>query len=312
VDTGSGQSLPRSPADAAHSSAVTTSESPSPSAGSDTPTLSPATAPEGWHRDPHRHGQLRYWDGTQWTEHISPDPSAAVPATVRTSAPRHAYTSGTARLGMAALLALAAIAVVDAVATGVYLWATNVVSGWIDEPDTVTEEVGRQIDALASRLALVHAAFYLVAAILVITWLYRTYTSERVDSAELKHSPGWVIGAWFVPVLSWWRPLQIVRDLWWAATPESDRARGLPGQRSIPWLMVWWWVSWLAMNLLGWVSLQATQRADELQGLFGAFVLDVVADGVTVVAALLAIAVFGGILRKLHASTTRGSPRITA
>jgi hypothetical protein len=76
--------------------------------------------------------------------------------------------------------------------------------------------------------------------------------------------------------------------------------------------MVWWWASWLAMNLLGWVSLQATKRADELQGLFGAFVLDVVAEGVTVVAALLAIAVFGGILRKLHASTTRGSPRVTA
>jgi hypothetical protein len=69
--------------------------------------------------------------------------------------------------------------------------------------------------------------------------------------------------------------------------------------------MVWWWVSWLAMNLLGWVSLQATKRADELQGLFGAFVLDVVADGVTVVAAVLAIAVFDGILRKLqHVSTT--------
>jgi Domain of unknown function (DUF4328) len=158
--------------------------------------------------------------------------------------------------------------------------------------------VGRQIDGLASGLYLVHAAVYLVAAILVVTWLYRTYTSDRVDPAELKHSRGWVIGAGFVPVLSWWRPLQIVRDLWWAATPEPDRAKGLPGQRSIPWRMVWWWASWLSMNLLGWVWLQATLSADELQGLFTAFLLDAVSDGVTVVSALLAIAVFGGILRK--------------
>lgn len=283
---------------------MSTPETPSPSAASATPTLSPGTAPAGWHRDPHRHGQLRYWDGTQWTEHIAPEPSAAVRTSVLTAQPRRAYTSGTAWLGTAALVALAAIAVVDAVATGVDIWATTVVSGWIDNPDTVTEEVGRQIDGFASGLYLVHAAFYLVAAILVITWLYRTYTSDRIDPAELKHSPGWVIGAWFVPVLSWWRPLQIVRDLWWAATPESQRAKGLPGQRSIPWRMVWWWASWLAMNLLGWVSLQATQRADELQGLFNAFVLDVVADGVTVVAALLAIVVFGGILRKLQRVST--------
>jgi hypothetical protein len=58
------------------------------------------------------------------------------------------------------------------------------------------------------------------------------------------------------------------------------------------------------IGLLGWVSLQATQRADELERLFGAFRLDVVAHGVTVVAALLAIAVFGGILRTLQRRST--------
>src|SRR5204862_5549643 len=125
-------------------------DTPRPSAASATPTLSPGTAPAGWHRDPHEQGQMRYWDGTQWTDHVAPDPSAAMPEIVPTSAPRHAYTSGTAWVGIAALLALAAIALVDAVATGVDIWATNVVSGWIDNPDSVTEQVGRQIDGLAS------------------------------------------------------------------------------------------------------------------------------------------------------------------
>lgn len=247
-----------------------------------------------------RQGLLRYGDGTDWTEHITPDPAAAGPTDVLTPSPPRPYTSGTAWLGAAALFALGAIALVDAVATGVYVWATSAVFGWIQDPDTVTEEAARQIDGVARGLALAHAAFYLVAATLAITWLYRTYTSDRVDRAELTHSPGWMIGAWFVPVLSWWRPLQIVRDLWWAATPEPDRAKGPAGQRSIPWRMVWWWASWLAMNLLSWVSLWATQSAGELQGLFTAFAVEVLADAVTVVAAVMAIAVFGGILRKVQ------------
>ncbi|SDQ25788.1 DUF2510 domain-containing protein [Microbacterium sp. cf332] len=34
------------------------------------------TAPAGWHPDPSGQHQLRYWDGQQWTDHVSPYPEA--------------------------------------------------------------------------------------------------------------------------------------------------------------------------------------------------------------------------------------------
>lgn len=36
------------------------------------PARSPANAVAGWYPDPDGSGQLRYWDGGQWTTHISP------------------------------------------------------------------------------------------------------------------------------------------------------------------------------------------------------------------------------------------------
>ena len=33
----------------------------------------PAAAPAGWHPDPHGRHQLRYWDGSRWSDHVSND-----------------------------------------------------------------------------------------------------------------------------------------------------------------------------------------------------------------------------------------------
>jgi Protein of unknown function (DUF2510) len=37
------------------------------------------TPPAGWHPDPERPGQMRYWDGAQWTDHRSPATAATAP-----------------------------------------------------------------------------------------------------------------------------------------------------------------------------------------------------------------------------------------
>jgi uncharacterized RDD family membrane protein YckC len=39
--------------------------------------MSGSSTPAGWYPDPSVPGQQRYWDGSAWTEHTTPDPSAA-------------------------------------------------------------------------------------------------------------------------------------------------------------------------------------------------------------------------------------------
>ncbi|ULE34386.1 DUF2510 domain-containing protein [Mycobacterium sp. IDR2000157661] len=40
--------------------------------------LRPSGPPPGWHADPYRRYQLRYWDGARWSEHVSTNGVAAV------------------------------------------------------------------------------------------------------------------------------------------------------------------------------------------------------------------------------------------
>jgi hypothetical protein len=53
------------------SSQSATSQSTGADVGQTTAATSAATAPAGWYADPSGRYELRYWDGTQWTEHVS-------------------------------------------------------------------------------------------------------------------------------------------------------------------------------------------------------------------------------------------------
>lgn len=45
------------------------------------------TTAAGWHADPTQRHQLRYWDGTQWTEHVSDNSVTAVDPMTAAAAP---------------------------------------------------------------------------------------------------------------------------------------------------------------------------------------------------------------------------------
>ncbi len=72
--------------------------------------------------------------------------------------------------------------------------------------------------------------------IVTCLWLYRTRTNSQLLSARPHaRSRGWVWAGWLVPIVSWWFPLQVVRDTRRAIRPTVGSA-----------LIGWWWAAWLA------------------------------------------------------------------
>ncbi|MBS2939165.1 DUF4328 domain-containing protein [Nocardioides sp. J2M5] len=195
----------------------------------------PAPVP-GWYADPHDVRLLRWWDGTGWTAHTHP----ARPAVVAPPLPR--WWGG---LSVAAQVALGVAAL-----TGLLnLYVDRRVLALADEvarrgvPVTVAER-----DALGGVLWLSTAALpaTLVAGVLVITWLHTAHRSSRMDRSLLRHGSGWAVGGWFVPVLNYWRPFQVVCDVRRGATGDPDARAGA--------LQVCWWLAFCGTYVLGTVS----------------------------------------------------------
>ena len=84
---------------------------------------------------------------------------------------------------------------------------------------------------------------FFVAMVMFLVWFYRARVNAEGHGWPQRLSPGWAIGAWFVPVVNYWFPFWIMVDIWRAGLPEQARTKIaiLPGV---------WWASVLAFFCL--------------------------------------------------------------
>lgn len=63
----------------------------------------------------------------------------------------------------------------------------------------------------------------IVAVIFACRWQHRAASTARAIGLPAKHSPGWGVGSWFVPIVHLWMPYQALRD----CLPADDPNRRL-------------------------------------------------------------------------------------
>jgi hypothetical protein len=138
-----------------------------------------------------------------------------------------------------------------AVCTAGSVWCADVELGRARYADRVrtgrvayVESVARQWDHRAIVANNVLFLLILVTGALFITWHYRLLRKlERICSEPLRHSPGWAIGGWFVPLLNLIRPKQMINDTWRSASPPAPARR-------IPVSFHLWWVLWVLSSVI--------------------------------------------------------------
>ena len=91
-------------------------------------------------------------------------------------------------------------------------------------------------------LDLVQLGLLIATAVFFLRWLHLAYGNVRALGQSTRFTPGWAVGYWFIPVLSLYRPKQVVDELW----ERTDDA--LVGQRTAT-VPVWWGL-WLVGNLI--------------------------------------------------------------
>lgn len=90
---------------------------------------------------------------------------------------------------------------------------------------------------------MISGLFGFVFLIMTILWMRRAYWNlHEINMPHLKWSEGWAAGCWFVPIISFFVPFQIMRDIW-SKTQLVARGQSMVRDNS---LVGWWWTFHLA------------------------------------------------------------------
>lgn len=263
-----------------------------------------------WSPDPTGRHQLRYWDGSAWTDHVS---DAGVAGTDPIGAPPgqpvgYGYAPGTGERpkpvkGLAT--ALSVLLAITAVAALLLALAFFNRASLLDDPFGASfDELQDADDATAGGAGLLVLAL-LVTGITWLVWQYRHAKNARALGQTDGLGPGWAIGGWFIPVANWVVPQLQVKQ----AAEASDPT----GARKAPPIVIVWWVLWVIGGIAGFGTRsrgeQEITSIDDIESFQSADQVAGASMFVFIAAAVVAIVMVRTLSRRQHeAFAARGMP----
>ncbi|MEU9325215.1 DUF4328 domain-containing protein [Streptomyces canus] len=141
----------------------------------------------------------------------------------------------------------------------------------------------------------------LACAVVFVIWLWRVRRNAEVFAPDgHDKARAWVIAGWVVPIASLWYPRRVVVDIW-DASSTGDRPDGHV-------LINIWWTLWLLSQTIGRALYTPFDVADTPQEIHDSMTQTMVADGLDLVAALVAAAVVLRLTRMQDEKARQGPP----
>ncbi len=159
--------------------------------------------------------------------------------------------------------------------------------------ETLATSAAEANDKRQQIVAVFQSGVAITTIIVFAMWIHRAnFNSRALGAQDMKFTPGWSVGYYFIPFLNLWRPYQAMKEIWKTsknpiAWEGEERGAILP----------WWWFFYLVAGMFGNASFRTSMRAKEVHELITATGITIVSDIVSIPATIIAIALVGRIYK---------------
>ncbi|HEX5170486.1 MAG TPA: DUF4328 domain-containing protein [Cyclobacteriaceae bacterium] len=152
-------------------------------------------------------------------------------------------------------------------------------------------EAANANDTREGIVGVIYLIAYIVSAVTFIQWFRRAYFNLHLKLNYLSQTEGWAAGSWFVPVISLYRPYQIMRELY-NETKELLTKNGVAiRQQFTTSTLGIWWTLWIISNIIGQFEFRYSLKAESLDELTTSTIIGMISNIIGIPLALIAIKV---------------------
>lgn len=223
---------------------------------------------------------------------------------------RPAALASPVALSKAVNVLLGAVILTDlaALATG---GALHSVMGEVAAGQDVSDAEFDRADLLYQASAIFQALAVVATGVVFLVWFHRVRLNAEVfDPQGQRLKRGWTVWGWFVPFAMLVIPRRIAGDIWDASTPIGPDGTHEPV--SYKTLNVWW-AAWIISGIASWQATLGMFYAEDTEAVEQAVGLELIADVLDIVAAVLAVLFVRKLTRRQNDKVNSGSrPPISA
>jgi hypothetical protein len=132
---------------------------------------------------------------------------------------------------------------------------------------TVSMEKVQLNDLRQLIVSYLYLAIFIISAITFILWFRRAYYNLHQKVTYLNYSEGWAAGAWFVPIVFWFYPLQIMKELYNETHELLEKNQIQPKAKNNQLLIGCWWALWIIVELLSryeFIKMRSATTVDDM------------------------------------------------
>jgi len=137
----------------------------------------------------------------------------------------------------------------------------------------------------------IYFLLFVITGILFLMWIHRAHRNlPALGNTNLKYSPGWAVGWFFVPILSLWKPYQVTTEIWKASDPTTDINDSTAWQKSpTSSIISSWWFLFLVSAFIGNILFRFVLQAETPNELLTASWWSFIMGAIDIVIAILTI-----------------------
>lgn len=155
----------------------------------------------------------------------------------------------------------------------------------------ISAETANANDTREQMIGIIYLIAYVISGVTFIQWFRRAYFNLHLRVNHLSQTEGWAAGSWFVPIVSLYRPYQIMKELY-QETKELLIKKGYSvNDNFTTGTLGWWWTLWIISSIIGQFVFRYSMNAESIDELTTSTIASMIENIIGIPLALITVKV---------------------